>query len=171
VTHYVHFDDAILERGFWLYVREVTMPDDRAVHYVGKTGDRPSGVSQSPFDRLSKHIGSNTNNNPLRRYFKNSGVYPEQCRFRFCAVGPLFYSPVTQAHGERCDITSSLEKALAAAVQSAGYPMMNEARYRAALDEKLFANVLTEFTVDFPALAHGLGVSAQWPPPNTGSGS
>lgn len=169
VTYDVRFDGGLLERGFWLYVWEVTIFEDRAVHYVGKTGDKASGVSQSPFDRLSKHLGYNANNNALRRYLEKSGVDPARCRFRFCAVGPLFDGSATHAHRERCDITSSLEKALAGALQAAGYQVMNEVRSRKALDEKLFADVLAALASDFPALTHGLDASAQRGLPDSGS--
>jgi hypothetical protein len=61
--HYrLEFDSALLTRGFWLYIRE-KVDDDRSFFYVGKTGDKPSGSSQSPIDRLSKHLGKNMVNN------------------------------------------------------------------------------------------------------------
>jgi hypothetical protein len=46
------FEGALLTRGFWLYIWEIKVGDGRSIYYVGKTGDKPSGSSQSPFDRL-----------------------------------------------------------------------------------------------------------------------
>ena len=59
--HQLEFDGAILVRGFRLYIWEIFVADGPTLHYVGKTGDKSSGASQSPFDRLSKHLGNNEN--------------------------------------------------------------------------------------------------------------
>ena len=37
--HQLAFDGALLARGFWLYVWEITPKDGGKVHYVGRTGD------------------------------------------------------------------------------------------------------------------------------------
>ena len=47
------FSGELLQRGFWLYVWEVTAADGRTVHYVGRTGDSSSPNAQSPFTRFS----------------------------------------------------------------------------------------------------------------------
>jgi hypothetical protein len=49
---------ALLERGFWLYVWEVLTEDGNTVLYVGRTGDSSSAHAQSPFNRLSQHLGN-----------------------------------------------------------------------------------------------------------------
>jgi hypothetical protein len=38
--HQLEFDGALLARGFWLYIWEITTNDGGKVHYVGRTGDR-----------------------------------------------------------------------------------------------------------------------------------
>jgi hypothetical protein len=128
--HQLEFDGAILVRGFWLYVWEISVADGPTLHYVGKTGDKSSGASQSPFDRLSKHLGNNENNN---------------------AFGPLFDGE-SKTHGELCDITSSLEKALADAMTEAGYALINGVKCRMPVDPKRFAGVRAAFTPHFKNL-------------------
>ncbi len=59
-THYMKFDGALLERGFWLYVWEITGDSSHHV-YVGRTGDSSSPHAQSPFKRIGQH------STPLRR--------------------------------------------------------------------------------------------------------
>lgn len=149
------FDGAMLARGFWLYVWEINVGSNRTVHYVGKTGDKASGASQSPFDRLSKHLGHNKNNNALRRHLGKSKIDPERCHFRFYACGPLFDSDSTNTHGELCDLTSSLEKALADAMVAAGYKVINTVNCRIKVDAHQFADVRAAFAAQFKKLERG----------------
>jgi hypothetical protein len=37
--HEVRFEGGVLQRGFWLYVWEVTPADQAPLYYVGRTGD------------------------------------------------------------------------------------------------------------------------------------
>ena len=87
--HEISFPGGLLRRGFWLYMWEIKTPAGYRVHYVGRTGDKASGVSQSPFDRFSKHHGANPNNNALQRHLKTHKLQQEDCLFRFHALGPL----------------------------------------------------------------------------------
>lgn len=148
----LEFDGTVLVRGFWLYVWEIVVGDGTTLHYVGKTGDKASGVSQSPFDRLSKHLGYNHNNNALRRHLGNEGLDPERCRFRFRAYGPLFGSESRKTHGELCDVASGLESALANAMVAAGYPVINIVNCRMLVDPEQFATVRAAFAVHFDKL-------------------
>src|SRR5690348_2256936 len=138
------FDGAILTRGFWLYIWEISLSDGRTIHYVGKTGDKASGVCQSPFDRFSKHLGFNSNNNALRKHLSDIGIDPEHCRFRFHAHGPLF-TDSTKTHGELCDIVSSLEAALASEMQAAGYAVINVVNCRIPTDASRFSLIRSAF--------------------------
>lgn len=147
------FDGIMLSRGFWLYVWEITDKDGRMVHYVGKTGDKSSGASQSPFDRASKHLGRNENNNALRRHLTSNRIDPEKCHFRLHAYNPIFDDSTTKTHGELCDIMSGLEKALADAMLKAGYDLLNTVNCRMPLDKHLFAEVKRAFSDSFPELA------------------
>lgn len=147
------FDGVLLARGFWLYVWEITTGNGSKLHYVGKTGDKASGVSQSPFDRLSKHLGSNKNNNALLRHLEKLEIDPKACRFSFHAWGPLADNDTTKTHGELCDICSGLEKALADAMAEAGYTLINSVRCRVPLDKTRFASVRAAFAAQFPRLA------------------
>jgi hypothetical protein len=58
-THVFSFDGKLLQRGFWLYVWEITAADHEVFYYVGRTGDSSSPNAQSPFNRMSQHLGVN----------------------------------------------------------------------------------------------------------------
>ena len=150
--HQLTFDGAILARGFWLYIWEISVNDGRTFYYVGKTGDKASRTSQSPFDRLSKHLGSNDKNNALRQHLATRVIEPEDCRFRFYAYGPLFQNDFARPHAESCDIMSGLEKALADAMAAAGYNLLNTVKCRMPLDQKQFEDVKAAFSARFPML-------------------
>jgi hypothetical protein len=152
ILHQLEFEGALLTRGFWLYIWEISVSDGRTLHYVGKTGDKPSGKSQSPFDRISKHLGDNPNNNALRRHLRAKRVDPENCRFRFRAYGPLFSNGLMPAHGELCDTMSGLEKALADLMAEVGYEMLNTVPSHQPVDEELFIRVRAAFAAEFPKL-------------------
>lgn len=132
--HQVNFEGTLLARGFWLYIWEIGTGDGLTVHYVGKIGDKASGVCQSPFDRLSKHLGYNKQNNALRRYLGTKGIDPNRCHFRFHAHGPLFADDPASSHGNLCDEMSGLEKVLADAMVAAGYTVLNPVYCRQAVD-------------------------------------
>lgn len=149
------FDGAMLSRGFWLYVWEITLENGSTVHYVGKTGDKASGARQSPLNRAFNHLGFNVNNNALRRHLETARIDPEKCQFRFQAYGPVFDDTTQKAHGELCDIMSGLEKALAGAMSTAGYAVLNHVSSRMSVNKEQFAKVREAFSVSFPRLANG----------------
>jgi hypothetical protein len=146
------FDGALLSRGFWLYVWEIVAPDGRTVHYVGKTGDKASRVCQSPFNRLSNHLGGNKHSNALKRHLALKKIEPERCQFRFHAYGPLFADNSKQTHGELCDVTSGLEKALAEAMSEAGYEVINKVPCRTPTDRATFQSARNAFATHFKNL-------------------
>lgn len=148
----LEFSGSLLKRGFWLYVWEIDCGGGRKVHYVGKTGDKSSGVSQSAFDRLSKHLGSNKHNNALRRHLAAHSVDAEQCHFRFWSLGPLHFGEITSSHATLCDTTSALECALAREMREAGYTVLNEVKCRQSLDEHMFGQVRQIFRKQFEKL-------------------
>ncbi len=147
------FDGALLSRGFWLYVWEIVAPDGRTVHYVGKTGDKASRVCQSPFNRFSNHLGGNKHSNALKRHLAQKKIYPERCQFRFHAYGPLFVDNSKQTHGELCDVTSGLEKALAEAMSEAGYEVINKVHSRTPIDLAMFQAARNAFATHFKKLS------------------
>jgi hypothetical protein len=152
VLYSASFDGALLSRGFYLYVWEITTPDGHSLHYVGKTGDKASRVSQSPFNRLSNHLGGNKNNNALKRHLAQKKIDPERCQFRFHAYGPLFADGSKQAHGEFCDVTSGLEKGLAEAMNEAGYEVINKVHCRTPIDVELCQAARNAFAAQFTNL-------------------
>ena len=152
--HQLEFNGALLERGFWLYIWEITTKTGRKVHYVGRTGDSSSLNAQSPFARLSQHLGRNEKSNALRRNLEKHKLIAEECqKFRLFACGPIFpESECEVKHQHSRDVIAALEKALADAMHAAGYEMLNEVKCRKALDQKLWREVAGTFRKHFPRL-------------------
>ncbi|MGD0271200.1 MAG: hypothetical protein ABSB14_19180 [Candidatus Sulfotelmatobacter sp.] len=153
-THELTFNGGLLERGFWLYVWEITTPQDTHLYYVGRTGDSSSIKAQSPFNRMGQHLGFNNHGNPLRRYLKTEDVDPERCFFRLVAYGPILEEAATQEeHRQRRDRIGAMEKALAEAMASAGYRVINTVHCRIKVDAELFARIRDSFASNFEKLA------------------
>lgn len=85
----ISFNGALLERGFWLYVWESTTGSGEKVYYAGRTGDSSSCNAQSPFNRLSQHLGTNENQNTFRTQLKKAAIIPEDCHLEMVAYGPI----------------------------------------------------------------------------------
>ena len=154
--HQLAFDGELLARGFWLYVWEITTKDGAKVHYVGRTGDSSSLNAQSPFARLSQHLGRNEKANALRRNLELHKVAAEECRaFRLFACGPILPEIQSEVQHRRSrDVVAALEKALADAMQAAEYVMLNEVTCRKPLDPELWRAVVAAFGEHFPKLQH-----------------
>jgi hypothetical protein len=154
--HEIHFGGDILQRGFWLYVWEVTGEGHVPLYYVGRTGDSSSTNAQSPFNRMGQHLGFAENSNMLRRHLAKNGVIPELCFFRLIAVGPIEREPKSGSRREydrRRDVVAAMEKALAELLASAGLKVMNTVKSRKPLDEARLAQVRAAFARALPQLA------------------
>lgn len=150
----IDFDGHILSRGFWLYVWEIAAPTG-TFYYIGRTGDSSSHNAQSPFNRMSQHLGSNVKSNVLRRHLESRNINPEECSFSMNAFGPIQSETETlEQHRSARDSVSALEKALADSMRSARYNVINEVNCRKALDMQLFSNVLAAFSEHYPRLCH-----------------
>lgn len=154
-TFTVTLDGAMLRRGFWLYVWEITTPDDAKLLYVGRTGDSSSPNAQSLFNRLGQNLGTLPNASMVRNNLEKRGVEPSQCRFRMVGHGPVFDEVPNkdfEAHKPVRDRVGSVEKKLAQTLADAGYDVINEVRSKASLDEDLWESVRSAFAAEFPGL-------------------
>jgi hypothetical protein len=152
-THAINFDGAILSRGFWLYVWEITTNGGQKLYYVGRTGDSSSTNAQSPFNRMGQHLGFNANSNVLRRHLAGKGVSPESCSFHLVAHGPIQEEAASdEEHRVHRDNVAAMEMALAEAMTTVGYTVINSVKSKKKLDDVLFSKVLLEFTKHFPKL-------------------
>lgn len=159
-THELTFHGELLDRGFWLYVWDITTSDKRHLHYVGRTGDSSSSNAQSPFNRMGQHLGFNAKNNVLRRSLKSKDVDPERCLFRLVAHGPIFPEAGNQEeHTNSRDRIAAMEKALALALVEAGYEVMNTVHCRTHLDAAAYGVVRAGFVAHFRNLAGESGKS------------
>jgi len=160
-THSLDFEGGLLERGFWLYVWEITDPTEQVVYYVGRTGDSSSENAQSPFNRMGQHLGFAKASNTLRKKLDGCNLKPEDCSFRLIAHGPVM-DEIPEAdkgtsrgrteHQRRRDIVAGLEKKLADSMTEAHYCVMNQVDSHKPLDEKLWLQVKEAFAIDFPKL-------------------
>ena len=154
-TFTVTLDGAMLQRGFWLYVWEITTPDGRRVLYVGRTGDNSSPYAQSLFNRLGQNLGTLVNASMVRNNLKKRGIDPAQCQFRMVGHGPIFDEVPNkdfEAHKPIRDKVGAIEKQLAEDLKEAGYDVMKEVRWNAPLDQALYEPVRAAFVVEFPGL-------------------
>jgi hypothetical protein len=155
-THDFKFNGQLLNRGFWLYVWEITLPGGAKLYYVGRTGDSSSSNAQSPFNRMGQHLGFNDKSNVLRRRLRARGIDPAKCVFRLVAHGPVLEEATTRARHLECrDRIAALERALATAMAASGYDVMNTVNCRVELDAETFVGVRAAFAAHFKNLASG----------------
>jgi hypothetical protein len=150
----ITFSGAMLVRGFWLYVWEIVAEDGKTFLYVGMTGDSSSPNAQSPFGRLSQHLGSNKHSNALRRRLGEEKIKPESCQsFSLVANGPILPEVGNMnEHRPLRATVAALEKALADALKEAGYAVLNMVNCREEPNLQLWAKVRNAFAQRFPRL-------------------
>jgi hypothetical protein len=154
-TFIVTLDGAMLRRGFWLYVWEITSPNGDKLLYVGRTGDSSSPNAQSLLNRMGQNLGTLASSSMVRNNLENRDVDPAECKFRMVGRGPVFDEPATKsmdAHKPIRDQVAALEKRLAEDLKAVGYDVMNTVRSRAVLDEALYEQVRGAFAEEFPGL-------------------
>lgn len=152
--HHLGFSSDILRRGFWLYVWKITTSDGGHVHYVGRTGDSSSAKAQSPFARISGHLGPNKHANAIRRNLDKHSIDFDTCKWLdLVTFGPLFLEADNlEEHTKRRDITHALERALCDGMVAAGYTVLNRVPCTHKLDEGLWNDVRGHFEKHFVQL-------------------
>jgi hypothetical protein len=153
--HELQFDGGMLQRGFWLYVWEITPPSREPLYYVGRTGDSSSTNAQSPFNRMGQHFGFAENSSMVRNHLSGRSIRPEDCHFKLVALGPIESESIAvdrAEHDKRRDTVAAMEKALAIAMTDAGYCVMNDVKSRKVLNQAIFSLVLEHFSKYLPKL-------------------
>lgn len=154
-TETVEFDGAFLQRGFWLYVWEVSPRDRDIVLYVGRTGDSSSANAQSPFNRMGQHLGAK-NSSMLRKHLADRQIDAQSSRYRMIAHGPVLPEAADKdmdEHRTLRDQVAAVEQRLQQDLSAAGYTVLNVVRSKTALDPKLYTPVRAAFAEHFPRLA------------------
>jgi hypothetical protein len=150
-THEITFKGDLLNRGFWLYVWEITTPQNNHVYYVGRTGDSSSINAQSPFNRMGQHLSYNEKQNMLRRHLDNKQVIVEMCDFRLIAYGPILEQATTrESHIKSRDAIAAIEKQLAKSLIDSGYDVLNTVNCKKLADPVLWNKVRQAFAKHFP---------------------
>lgn len=125
-TYQMEFNGEVLERGFWLYVWEITEGTARHL-YVGRTGDSSSPHASSPFNRIGQHLDfrENAKGASLAKRLKEAGVNPKKSKFRMLALGPFFPEQEDfEAHKPYRDQMATFEYALAEYLKNKGHSVL-----------------------------------------------
>jgi hypothetical protein len=151
----VTLDGAMLRRGFYLYVWEITPPNGKKVLYVGRTGDSSSPNAQSLFNRLGQNLGTLATSSMVRNNLEKRGIDPTECQFDMVGYGPIFGEAPEkdmETHKPIRDKVGAAEKKLAQDLTEAGYDVMNQVRCNAALDVDVYEQVRGAFATRFEGL-------------------
>lgn len=151
----VTLDGAMLRRGFYVYVWEITPPDGKKVLYVGRTGDSSSPNAQSLFNRLGQNLGTLATSSMVRNNLEKRCIDPTQCQFDMVGYGPIFDEVPGKhmdAHKPIRDKVGAAEKRLAEDLADAGYDVMNQVRCNAALEVEVYEQVRAAFAARFEGL-------------------
>jgi len=127
-SYSIKFDGRVLERGFWLYVIDVSTSDGRRL-YVGRTGDSSSCNAGSPFARIGQHLDyrAKAKGNALARNLRAVGVNPSACTMEMIAIGPMFPEERTfSVHKRVRDVMAGLEGAVATALRQRGFTVLGK---------------------------------------------
>jgi hypothetical protein len=154
VLHRLSIPADILRRGFWLYVWAIHLKRGRIVYYVGRTGDASSPNAQSPFARVSGHLGPNSKANALRRHLAKHEIDFEACvSLDIVAYGPI-YTEASEwtEHVLRRDAMHALERDLCNAMRAAKYDVLNEVSCKLPSDPKTWSVIRQEFAKHFEKL-------------------
>lgn len=152
-AHELVFNGGLLQRGFWLYIWEITTLEYRLFCYVGRTGDSSSLNAQSPFNRMGQHLGFRKEGNALRRHLAEKDLTPESCTFRLVAYGPILSEAKTRdEHRKRRNQIAAMEKALADIMRAGGFDVLNTVNSKKPLDEAAFQKTREAFEEQFPGL-------------------
>ncbi len=156
-THEITFNGGLLERGFWLYVWEITTSEKTKLYYVGRTGDSSSSKAQSPFNRMGQHLGLNPLESMLRNHLNSRDVIAERCNFRLIAYGPILNQAANrEEHIASRDIIAGMEKALAVELNKSGYDVLNIVKCRKPLNVAFWPEVFSAFALHLPKLKAAL---------------
>jgi hypothetical protein len=139
-TYEIVFDGSVLRRGFWVYAWTIKTPNNGTLVYVGRTGDTSSPNAQSPFRRVGQHVDPNpkSKSNALARHLRRLTISPEDCQFRFTAVGPIFGECVNMdSHRPVRDCTAALERRTADWFEDHGYQVLGSHPRRGSVDQDI----------------------------------
>jgi len=153
-THELKFHGRMMNRGFWLYVWEVSTARGRKLYYVGRTGDSSSIHAGSPYSRMVGHLGNKKNANMLLTHLGNAHVDPRKCSLRLIAHGPILAETRHRVqHLSRRDRVHAMEKALELMMKKARYDVMNTVQRRGDVEPRVFDVVRRAFAKHFERLA------------------
>ena len=140
------FHGEILERGFWIYVCEITKQDKKYI-YVGRTGDSSSPNAASPFNRIGQHLNfkPNAKGNSLAKRLREVGIQPKNSNFRMLAIGPIFPERDSfEKHKRYRDYLATIEFELANFIESLGYNVIGNHHAGSKVQEDVISEINNE---------------------------
>jgi|SRR4051812_46673100 hypothetical protein len=151
----ITFDGSVLRRGFWIYVWAVKTPQNGNLIYVGRTGDTSSPFAQSPFRRIGQHVDPNpkSKSNALARHLRKLVIAPEECKFKFTAIGPVFSECADMnSHLPVRDSTAALERNTADWFNERGYRVLGDHPKRRQANNEIWHFIREQLSQRFPNL-------------------
>ena len=145
-TYQMAFNGEILERGFWLYVWEITQGSDVYL-YVGRTGDSSSAHASSPFNRIGQHLDfrEKARGNSLAKRLIEAQVNPKKSKFRMLALGPFFPEQEEfEAHKPYRDQMATYEYELAHHLKNQGLSVLGTHHKGSKVQNNHLNEVITE---------------------------
>lgn len=163
-THRLTLPGPMLQRGFWLYVWRVEVPDGGEWLYVGRTGDNSSPNASAPYTRMGQHLGVIANQNALRARLRDRDIKAENClAFHLVAHGPLHpeiakgegkpRAELMDLHRPLRDEVGAYERDLALALEQAGYRVLNTVKWKHHGEPARWKLIKEAFAEDFPRLS------------------
>ena len=160
--HHVSVPVPILQRGFWLYIWKVGLPEGDHGHYVGMTGDTATGRAQSAANHVSANLGFTAHASAIRRYLhRRHRVHLENCRsLEFISFGPVYPEPAPTEYQAVRGKVAALANRLWDRLNASGYEMLNTLpRTPGRLDEPRWNDVCSAFQGHFPRIRTGATVN------------
>ena len=151
----VTLDGAMLRRGFWLYVWEITTPDGKEVLYVGRTGTTHRPTPSHSSTGSGRTLGRWQTPAWFGTTLRSGASIPLGVSSAWSATAPSSTRSPTKdfaAHKPIRDKVGAIEKKLAEDLVAVGYDVMNQVRWNTPLDPELYEPVRAAFAAEFPAL-------------------
>jgi len=155
-----------VERGFWLYIWKVGLPEGDEGHYVGMTGDTGAARAQSAANHIAASLGFSVNASALRRCLqRRRRAHLEDCRsLDFFSFGPVYQEPGPAEYSSVRGKVIGLANGLWDRLGASGYDMLNvRPPAPAPLDVERWNDVYSAYQSHFPKLrarSSVLGASA-----------
>jgi hypothetical protein len=123
----VKFSGKTLERGFWIYVVQITNPNGQKYFYVGMTGDSSSLNAASLFVRIGRHLDTKEKakgNTLFKSIREEKQLWPFLYKLDFEIIGFYLQGEIRENYGRIRSEISHLEDKLHKDLEKEGYKIL-----------------------------------------------